>query len=157
MVNWSRKFARIYRFNRFIFLFILLLFFNLSGNVTISEKQARCIVETSSHLVFKGENIPFSVFHAHNGMYWWVVRLQRDCPHIKPNTTIINIDMHSDAYGSRTKTNKVEDYQKFRRMDLGNWMRFLHINNICTGHKVLISHVNLIWKIKMDRCPFSRK
>lgn len=37
-------------------------------------------------------------------------------------------------------------------MDVGNWMRFLHINGICSGDKVLVSHAELIWQIKVDRC-----
>lgn len=93
--------VRFYQCKHLIFLVFPLLFLCCSETLTIGEEQAKDIVETSSHIRFKGKKIPFSVFHAHDGMYRWVVKLQRDFPYISKKTTIINIDMHSDAYGSR--------------------------------------------------------
>ena len=87
-------------------------------------------------------------------MYRWVVQLQQNHQHINKSTTIINIDMHSDAYGSRVKDNTLLDYRNLKEMNLGNWIRFLHVNGICSGEKVLVSHANLIWQMKVDRCAY---
>lgn len=142
------------KFIHLLTLVFLILGIHCSKEASISEEEARNIVETSTNIHWKGRIIPFSVFHAHDGMYQWVLKLQASHPKLDQKTTIINIDMHSDAYGGRVEGLTLADYRNLHKLDLGNWMRFLHVNGICTGKKVLVSHPNLIWQMKVDRCAY---
>ena len=145
------------RFLKNIYLIIATLLILFQGCSTLCEVREECacrIVETSSHILFEDRKIPFSLFHAHDAMYHWVVQLQKDFPDITPATTIINIDYHSDAYGSCLMDNEREDYEKLLNLNIGNWIRFLHVNDVCTGDKVLVSNPDLIRQIKVDRRAF---
>lgn len=145
------------RFFKNLLLLIATLSILIQGCATtgkVSEGNARNIIETSTHILFNGTEIPFSLFHAHDAMYPWVLYLQKEHPGITATTTIINIDYHSDAYGSHLMENGPDDYKKLLNLDIGNWIRFLHVNNVCTGEKVLISNPDLIRQIKLDRRAF---
>lgn len=132
----------------------LILFHGCATTCNLSEDRACSIVETSTYLLFKGNKIPFSCFHAHDAMYHWIVQLQKEHPEFTRTTTVINIDYHSDAYGAHLTENGQNDYKKLLNLNIGNWIRFLHINGICTGDKVLISNADLIRQIKIDRRAF---
>lgn len=133
---------------------LLILFQGCSTLFEVREECARRTVETGSYILFRDNKIPFSFFHAHDAMYYWVVQLQKENPGITPATTIIGIDYHSDAYGSCLAGNEREDYKKLLNLNIGNWMRFLHVNGVCTGDTVLVSNPELIRQIKVDRRAF---
>lgn len=124
---------------------------SISKNHT--EESACQIVETSTHLSFKGRKIPFSFFHSHESMYHWVIELQKNNARINRYTTIINFDFHSDAYGENIKDNTPEDFKSLRNMDIGNWLRFLSVNQVCLGLKALVSYPELLSAIRNAREP----
>jgi len=118
-----------------------------------TEESACQIVEASTYLSFKGRKIPFSFFHSHESMYHWVIELQKKNVRINRYTTIINFDFHSDAYGEKIKDNTPEDFKSLRNLDIGNWLRFLSVNKICQGLKVLVSSPESLSAIKKAREP----
>jgi hypothetical protein len=145
------------RFFKSIYLLIVTLLILFQGCSTTGDVREECafnIVETSTYILYRDNKIPFSHFHAHDAMYHWVVHLQKENPDITPATTIINIDYHSDAYGSCLVGNEPDDYKKLLNLNIGNWIRFLHVNGVCTGDKVLVSNPDLIRQIKIDRRAF---
>ena len=115
------------------------------------DDSAREVVENSRFMRFQGRLIPFTVFHEHVRMYYWVVRLQKTYAHITPQTSLINIDHHSDAYGGLLMDNTREDYRELKGLHIGNWIRFLSINNVCTGRIALVTYPALIQRIQVDR------
>ncbi|MDH5468139.1 MAG: hypothetical protein OEY25_12035, partial [Candidatus Aminicenantes bacterium] len=77
-----------------------------------------------------------------------MIELQKKNVRINRYTTIINFDFHSDAYGEKIKDNTSEDFKSLRNLDIGNWLRFLSVNKICQGLKVLVSSPELLSAIK---------
>ncbi|HDP94592.1 MAG TPA: hypothetical protein ENN40_04430 [Candidatus Aminicenantes bacterium] len=119
--------------------------------VPTRDESAREVVEHSRFIQFRGRMLPFSAFYKHVRMFNWVVYLQKTWPHITPGTCLINIDYHSDAYGGMVMENTFEDYRDLRGLNSGNWIRFLRVNNLCTGRIVLVTCPVLLQRIQVDR------
>jgi len=130
---------------------LILLLPDCLREVPTRDESARKLVENSRFIGFRGQRIPFTVFHEHVHMYHWVVNLQRRFAGITSETPLINIDYHSDAYGGGVMEHTREDYHDLKGLNIGNWIRFLRVNGVCTGRMALITYPALIQRIQVDR------